>query len=131
MATRMTPEIELPDTLDQPQTQTKPQRSDDWFTRTRHRVKLAMSGDDEELLVVNNTLISWYVYHNFHKLGIIDPGEALIFYVQTRGKLSVRPSLESDAVEYLVLDLNTHIASAEIYLRHIGQELETYEMRAA
>ncbi|MGH2481272.1 MAG: hypothetical protein ACRDHW_16585 [Ktedonobacteraceae bacterium] len=133
MALRVTPgiEIELPDTSDQPQTQTRPQRSDGWFTRIQYRVKLAMSGDDEELLVVNNTAISWRVYHNYHLLGIIDPGEDQVFRLQKRGQLKVCPSLESDAVEYLVLDLNGLIAGAEIYRRHIGQELETYEMRSA
>lgn len=131
MAVKITPAIELPDTFDQPQTQTKPQRSDGWFTRTRNRVKLAMSGDDEELLVVNTTAISWRVYHNYHLLGIIDPGEEQEFRLQRRGQLKVCPGLESDATEYLVLDLNGRLDRVEIYRRHMGKELETYEMRAA
>ncbi len=131
MAVKLIPEIELPDTPDHAHTQIKPQRSDGWFTRTRHRVKLAMSGDDEELIVVNNTAISWRVYHNYHLLGIIDPGEEQVFRLQKRGQLKVCPSLASDAVEYLVLDLKGWLAGVEIYLRRIGQDLETYEMRAA
>lgn len=131
MATKMIPEVERPRTFDEPQTQTKPERADDWFTRTRRRVKLAMFGDEEEIVIVNTTTIFWLVYHNFHALGIIDPGEERTFLVQMRGKLSVRPRQESDAVEYLVLNLTGHIQRVEIYLRRMSQELETYEMRAA
>lgn len=125
------PEIELPDAPDEPQTQTQPQRSDDWLTRFKHRVKLAMVGDDEPLLIVNATPISWHIYHNFRLLGIIDASEERIFYVIKRGKLSVRPHLEANAVEYLVLDLDEHIWRIDIYCQKRGQELETYEMRAA
>ena len=57
--------------------------------------------------------------------------EDQVFHLQKRGQLKVCPSQESDAVEYLVLDLNELLAGAEIYRRHIGQELETYEMRSA
>lgn len=124
------PEIELPDTPNQPQTQTQPQRSDDWWTLRKHRVKLAMEGNDEALLVINATAISWHVYHNFRMLGIIDASEEQIFHLQKRGKLSVRPRLEANAVEYLVLDLDTHIQRIEIYSQKRGDWLETYEMRA-
>lgn len=127
MAIKIAPELEPPPT------QTKPerQRSDGWFTRIQRRVKLAMSGDDEELLVVNHTAISWHVYHKFHQLGIIDPGETVLFHLRKRGNLNARPNLGSDAVEYLVLDLNSEIQRVEIYRRSMGKELDVYDMRAA
>lgn len=127
MAIKIAPELEPPPT------QTKPerQRSDGWFTRIQRRVKLAMAGDDEELLVVNNTAISWYVYHKFHHLGILDPGETVLFRLRKRGNLNARPNLGSDAVEYLVLDLNSEIQRVEIYRRSMGKELDVYDMRAA
>ncbi|MGH2506345.1 MAG: hypothetical protein ACRDHZ_02865 [Ktedonobacteraceae bacterium] len=131
MKIEIAPEIERPDVSDQPQTQTKPQRSDGWFTRIQRRVKLAMEGDEEDLLIINTTMIPWHIYHNFRMLGILDSGEEHLFRLQKRGKLGVRPHLESDAVEYLVLDLDAQVQRVEIYRQHLGQGLETYEMRAA
>jgi hypothetical protein len=127
MAIKITPELEPP------QTQTKPEHrnSDGWFTRIQRRVKLAMSGDDEALLVENRTAIAWHIYHKFHLLGIVDPGETQLFRLQKRGNLNARPSQESDATEYLVLDLNTQVQRVEIYRRSMGQALDVYDMRAA
>ena len=127
MAIKILPELEPPPT------QTKPERrrSDGWFTRMQRRVKLAMAGDDEQLLIVNNTAIRWYVYHNFHQLGILDPGETTLFRLRKRGNLNARPNLESDAVEYLLLDLNSRIQRIEIYRRSMGKEVDVYDMRAA
>ena len=127
MAIKIAPELEPPPT------QTKPerQRSDGWFTRIQRRVKLALAGDDEELLIANNTAIPWYVYHKFHQLGILDPGETVLFRLRKRGNLNARPNLESDAVEYLVLDLNSAIQRVEIYRRSMGKEVDVYDMRAA
>src|SRR5690348_7636858 len=116
MAIKIAPELEPPPT----QTQPERRRSDGWFTRLQHRVKLAMLGDDEELLVVNSTSLSWHVYHKFHLLGIVDAGETYTFRLRKRGNLNVRPSQESDATEYLVLDLNSQIQRVEIYRRSIG-----------
>lgn len=118
---------------DAPPTQTKPQRrnSDGWFTRAKRRVMLALAGDDEELLVVNQTAVSWHVYHKFHLLGILDPWETYTFRLRKTGNLNARPHQESSAVEYLVLDLNRHVERVEIYRRQLGQEVEVYEMRAA
>lgn len=127
MAIKITPELEPPPTRTRPERQ----RSDGWFTRIQRRVKLAMSGDNEELLVVNSTAISWYVYHKFHQLGILDPGETALFRLRKRGNLNARPNLGSDAVEYLVLDLNSAIQRVEIYCRSMGKELDVYDMRAA
>jgi hypothetical protein len=127
MAIKIAPELEPPST----QTKPKRQRSDGWFTRIQRRVKLAMSGNEEELLIVNNTAIPWYVYHKFHQLGILDPGETVLFRLRKRGYLNARPNLESDAVEYLVLDLNSGIQRVEIYRRSMGKEVDVYDMRAA
>lgn len=116
-----------------PPTQTRPQRQDSggWFTRVQHRVKLALGGDDEELLVENTTAVSWHIYHKYHLLGILDPWETHTFRLRKRGNLNARPNLESDAVEYLVVDLNSHIQRVEIYRRQIGQAVGVYDMRAA
>lgn len=118
---------------DPPPTQTKPQRQAGagWFTRLRHRIKLAMEGDDEELEIANNTAVSWYVYHKYHLLGILDPWETYTFRVRKSGNLNARPRQESDASEYLVIDLDGRVQRVEIYLRRMGQELDVYDMRAA
>ena len=129
MAIQISPELEPPPT----QTESERRRSDGWFTRLQRRIKLALSGDDEELLIVNNTAIRWYVYHKFHQLGMLDPGETRFFHLQKRGNLNARPDQEgqNDAVDYLVLDLTSQIERVEIYRRSIGQELDIYDMRAA
>jgi hypothetical protein len=133
MAIKTIPEIEKPDAPDLPRTQTRPQRSDGWFTQLRRRVKLAMKGDEEELFLTNLTPISWRVYRDYHMLGIVDAGETRLFRLRKRGKLNVCPVQEqaSDAVDYLILDLNSHVMRVEIYRRQMGPEVSVYEMRAA
>src|SRR5579864_3255721 len=98
MATRIAPEVERP-------LETKPRRSGGWFRRLQRRVKLALAGDDEELLLENKTTVSWRVYHNYHLLGIIDAGERETYRLQKHGSLSVRPCADGDEVEYLVVPL--------------------------
>jgi hypothetical protein len=117
----------------EPLTQTKPQRQDSsgWFTRLRHRVKLAMEGDDEELQIANTTAVSWHVYHKSYQLGILDPWETRAFRLRKHGNLNARPDLASDAVEYLVIDLNSRIQRIEIYRRQMGQVVDVYDIRVA
>ncbi|HEY0754072.1 MAG TPA: hypothetical protein VGD98_08940 [Ktedonobacteraceae bacterium] len=116
-----------------PPTETKPRRQESagWFTRVKNRVKLAMGGDDEDLRVVNTTAVSWHVYHKSHLLGILDPWEAQVFHLRKSGNINARPQLESDAVEYLLIDLSSRIQSIEIYRRQMGESVDIYEMRAA
>lgn len=118
---------------DVPPTQTKPQRQDSggWFTRTIRRVKLAMEGDDEELLIANTTAVSWHIYHKYHLLGILDPWETHTFHLRKHGNLNACPSQESDASEYLVIDLHESIQRVEIYRRQMGPSVDIYDMRAA
>jgi len=127
MAIEILPEAASPPT----QTQSERQRSGDWFAHIRQRVKLALAGDDEDLLVVNTTAISWYLYHTFHCLGLLDPGESALFHLRKNGNLNARPDLESDAVDYLVLDLTAQVQRVEIYRRTMGKELDIYDMRVA
>jgi hypothetical protein len=144
MATKIAPQLDPPPVRtspawrrhkepDAPPTQTKPRRqeSDGWFTRVRRLVKLAMNGDDENLLVMNTTAVSWHVYHKYHLLGIVDPGETRLFRLRKSGNLNARPSLESDECAYLVLDLSARVQRVEIYRRHVAHELDVYDMRAA
>jgi len=125
MAIRIDPEVE------QPPVKTSPRRSGGWFRRLQHRIKLALNGSDGELIVKNDTQISWRIYQNFHLLGIIDPAEELTFKLEKRGSLNVRPTADGDSVEYLVLQLDRRIYRVRIYRRRIGQDVEVYEMRAA
>lgn len=90
-----------------------------------------MEGDDEELEVANATAVSWHVYHKYRLLGILDPWETRTFRLRKSGNLNARPRQESDASEYLVIDLNGRVQRVEIYCRQMGQELDIYDMRAA
>ena len=128
MAIQHVPEVEQPDA---PPLETKPRRSGGWFTRVQHRVRLALAGNDEELMLENRTEISWRVYHDYHLLGIIDAGEYLIFRLHKHGSLNVRPCAEKGQVEYLVLPLSVHVRRVYIYRRRFGKDLEVYDMRTA
>ena len=125
MAIRIDPEVE------QSPVQTSPRRSGGWFRRLQHRIKLALNGSDDELIVKNDTPISWRIYQDFHQLGIIDPAEELTFTLVKRGSLNVRPTADGNSVEYLVLQLDRRIYRVRIYRRRMGQDVEVYEMRAA
>jgi len=129
MAITYAPDVEE---IDAPPTETLPRRrAGGWSIQPQPRIGLNLGSDDELLLIENKTTIAWFVYHNYHQLGIIDPDELLLFHLCKHGSLSVRPRLEGDAVEYLVLPLNYNVNYVHIVRRHIGKELEVYDMRVA
>ncbi|HZU66501.1 MAG TPA: hypothetical protein VFA09_04415 [Ktedonobacteraceae bacterium] len=128
MATEFATEVDRPEA---PPLETRPQRSGGWLRRLQQRVRLAMGGDDEELIVENMTNVSWRVYHDYHMLGIIDAGESRTFRLQKHGNLNVRPVAEGDEVEYLVLSLTLHVHRVKIYRRQMARDLEVYDMRVA
>jgi hypothetical protein len=123
--------IDDPNVKEAPPLETSPRRSGGWFTRLQQRVKLAMGGSDDEIVLENKTSISWRIYHDYHWLGIIDPGEMQTLKLEKRGSLSVRPSADGDAVEYLVLELDRRIHHIRIYQRRMTQDIEVYDMQAA
>jgi hypothetical protein len=96
-------------------TEASPQRSGGWLRQTWQRIKLAMSGNDEELVVKNETDVSWHIYRDYHNLGIVDPKESRTFTIQKSGMLNVRPLAEGDSVDYLVLQLNHQVRKVRIY----------------
>jgi len=128
MAIIRDPEVNQPHA---PPLKTSPERSGGWFRRLQRRIGLALAGDDEELILENQTAISWRAYHDYHWLGIIDPGESQTFRLDKRGSLSVRPSEEGDEVEYLVLPLDLHVHRVRIYHRHLAKAVEVYDLRVA
>jgi hypothetical protein len=128
MAVKTSPEIEREDV---PPLETSPRRSGGWLRRLRQRVRLALAGDDEELVLHNKTGIAWRAYHDYHQLGIIDGGERRVFHLIKHGSLSVRPSEEGEDVEYLVLPLDVGVHHVQIYRRRLGKEIEVYDMCAA
>ncbi|HLI07244.1 MAG TPA: hypothetical protein VKV40_11810 [Ktedonobacteraceae bacterium] len=111
-------------------TETLPERrAGGWSIYPDPRIDLGLGSDDELLLLENKTHVAWMVYHNFHRLGIIDPGEVLVFHLVKHGSLSARPVAEGDAVEYLVLSLNFYVNYVHIYRRQMGEKVEIYDMR--
>ena len=116
--------------LDAPPTETSPQRqAGGWSIQPQPRIGLALGSDDELMMVENRTEISWLVYHNYHCLGIVDPGELLVFHLYKHGSLSARPQKESDEVEYLVLSLTFDVNFVYIYRRQMSKVVEVYDMR--
>ncbi len=127
MAPIYVPEIEQP----VHPTETLPKRqSGGWSPRPQPRVGLDLGSDDDILLVENKTTIPWSVYHRFHHLGIIDPHELLVFHLCKQGSLSARPLTTEDAVEYLVLPLNSSVNQVYIYCRAMGKDIMVYDMSA-
>jgi hypothetical protein len=122
------PETDRPDT--QP-TEIRPQRSGGWFTRLKRKVRLAFAGDDDELRVENATTIAWRVYHDYHQLGILDPHEERAFRLTKHGSLHVRPYLDEEPVDYLVLPLSLRVHHIRIYRRRVSKEIEVYDLKAA
>jgi len=121
------PEVEE---LEAPPTETLPQRREGgWSISPQPRVGLALGSDDELMMIENRTGIAWLVYHNYHCLGIIDPGELLVLHLYKHGSLSARPLKESDEVEYLLLPLNFEVNFVYIYQRQMSKEVEVYDMR--
>jgi len=123
------PEIEE---LDTPSTETLPERrAGGWSIRPQPRIGLDLGSDDEMLLIENETTISWTLYKDYHQLGIIDPGELLVFHLCKHGTLNVRPINTTDIVEYLVLSLNYFVNQIYIYKHYIDERIEVYDMRAS
>ena len=123
--------IKLDDPDVEQERETSPRRRGGWFRRLQRWVKLALAGDDDELVLENKTDISWYVYHDYHQLGIIDAGEQRTFKLVKHGSLSVRPYIEGENVDYLVLPLGQKVYRVFIYQRRMGQAVEVYDMRVA
>src|SRR5579859_2529138 len=117
MAIKTSPEI------DAPPLKTGVQHADGWFRRLQRRIKLALAGDDEHLLVANKTTLSWRIYHNYHLLGIVDADEQYTFRLIKHGSLNVRPATGDGDVEYLMLSLSERIRRVQIYRRHMGEGL--------
>ncbi len=123
--------IKLDDPDVRQEQQTSPRRSGGWFRWLQRRVKLALAGDDDELVLENKTGVSWYVYHDYHQLGIIDAREQRTFKLIKHGSLSTRPYVDGENIEYLVLPLNQRVYRICIYQRPMGQAVEVYDMRVA
>jgi hypothetical protein len=122
--------IYTPPEVDTPR-QTSPRHAGGWLRHFWQRVRLLLDGDDELLVVQNKTKVAWYAYHNYHQLGIVDAGEEREFHLVKHGELSVRPVLDGEEVEYLVLPLNYDVNYVHIVRRQMGKDLEVYDMRVA
>ncbi len=125
MPNTSSPEIEQ---LEAPPLETAPRRSGGWLRHLIRRVKLALSSDNEALLVENKTKLSWRIYRDYHLLGIVDTDEERTFHLTKHGTLNVRP-LEGENVEYLMLSLNDHMHHVRIYKRCLDKETEVYDMK--
>jgi len=123
--------IKTPYEVEPPPLKTSPRRSGGWFRRLQQRIRLALAGDDQELIVENKTRVSWRMYHDYHQLGIIDAGERRIFQIDKHGTLNVRPCADGEDVEYLVLPLSIRVHRVHIYRRSLSAEIEVYDMRVA
>ena len=134
MAVVTAPETERIEEVDAPPTETQTLRErGGWSLRPQPRVGLDLGSDEDLLIIENLTNMRWNIYHNFHNLGIIDVDEMLVFHIYKHGSLDARPykPTTGDAVEYLMLPLNYDVNYVQIYRRHLGQDVEVFDMRVA
>lgn len=116
-------------TTETTETETKRKRGG-WTLNPQPRVGLDLGSDDELLMVENMTEARWAIYHNYHRLSIIEANELLVFHVHKHGTLSARPlSDANDFVEYLTLPLNYYVTYVHIYRHSISEGIEVYDMR--
>lgn len=119
--------------LDAPSTETQTQRQQGgWRLRPQPRIGLDLGSDDELLMVENMTEVRWIIYHNYHRLSIIEVGELLVFHIHKHGSLSARPYEDyGDPVDYIILPLTYDVTYVHIYRRSMGREMDVYDMRVA
>lgn len=119
--------------LDAPTTETETKRQrGGWRLRPLPRIGLDLGSDEELLMIENLTNVRWIIYHNYHRLSIIDVDELLVFHVHKHGSLSVRPYEDGgDAVEYLTMPLTYDVNYVHIYRRAITEGVDVYDLRAA
>ena len=128
MAITYDPEVEP---IEAPPTETATKRQvGGWSPRPQPRIGLDMDSDDDMLLVENRTEQAWTISRDYHELGIIDPGEMLVFHICKRGSLKARPVAKEDVVEYLVITLNYYVNQVYIYRRKLGQDVDVFDMRS-
>lgn len=79
-------------------------------------VKTAVSAPtyDGEILIANRTGQTWLLWHNYHSLGLVDPGTERQVRVARVGTLSARVLAAPADSEYLLLALAPDLSGAEI-----------------
>ena len=83
MAITYAPDVEEIDALP---TEILPQRqAGGWSIQPQPRIGLNLGSDDELLMIENRTGVSWFIYHNYHQSGIIDPDELFLFHLYKHG----------------------------------------------
>lgn len=119
--------------LDAPTTETETKRQrGGWRLHPLPRIGLDLGSDEELLMIENLTTVRWIIYRNYHRLGIIDVDELLVFHVHKHGSLSVRPyEDDGDAVEYLTMPLTYDVIYVHIYRRAITEGVDVFDLRAA
>ncbi|GER91873.1 hypothetical protein KDW_60350 [Dictyobacter vulcani] len=100
-----------------------------WWPWSRSRIGLGLDSDDDLLILRNTTTVPWMLYHGYHRLGPVEPEQALTLHISKHGTLSARPHGTADAVDYLALPLNQRVTEIYIYRRTFNHEHEVYDMR--
>lgn len=79
-------------------------------------VKTAVSAPsyNGEILIANRTYETWLLWHNYHNLGLLDPGDTRLVRLVRAGTLSARQLVADVSSEYLLLSLSPDLAGAEI-----------------
>jgi hypothetical protein len=79
-------------------------------------VKTAVSAPtyNGELLLANRTDHTWLVWHNYHGLGLLDPGDERHVRLARVGTISARKLVADADSEYLLLSLTPDLLGVEI-----------------
>ncbi len=107
-----------------PPTQTQTKRGFLRFRFPWQKTKVGSGGDEEELLVVNETRAPWQLHLGYRALGVVDPGGQVTFLVVKKGMLTAR-QLAGDgfsrSADCLLVQITGRVQRVELRYRRLGE----------
>ncbi|MER3404087.1 MAG: hypothetical protein C4289_01990 [Chloroflexota bacterium] len=106
-----------------PLTRTQTKRGFLRFRFPGPKTKVGNRGDEEELLVVNETRAPWQLHLGYRALGVVDPGSQVTFLVVKKGMLTAR-QLAGDgfsrSADCLAVQVTGRVQRVELRYRRLG-----------
>ena len=120
----------MPTLLDAPPEgipQTKTDRRRLRFRLPWTRTAVSAPTDDEDLLVVNETEVSWTLALGYRQLGVLGPKEHRRYHVLKLGMLTARRNGAPTGEEYLMLHISPAVEAVRIV--QLAKDLALFELQ--